>query len=463
MRSSDRRPNDLSTSQAQSMLLGSDPSASQPEHWRLQFPEIIGRCRAMGNALETVSKVAKAESSVLILGESGTGKELVAAAIHRLSPRSHKKFIALNCSAIPENLLESELFGHERGAFTGADKKRLGKFEVAEGGTIFLDEIGDMPMSLQAKLLRVLQERDFTPLGANETKKANVRIIAATNRHLEDDIQSGRFRKDLYFRLNVLPVNIPSLRERRDDIPALLDHFLESCNRLGHHGNASFLTDAAVEMLTSYSWPGNVRQLENLVERMVVMKGGGPIDTVDLPVDVQNDTAVAELSGNPSEFPLMDRVSGEGDFPARSNQRKLSEGRSVARFNGNSGIQPSNLNAEVSHGTGRYDDQGRYFGDNSSSNANSSGRQALGRNFAQIPGREAQVRYPSSFGELPHEGIDLTSYIETLENTLIRQALDRTGNNKNQAAKLLGLNRTTLVERIKKRKIGPLNNPSREL
>ena len=454
MRSSDRRSNDSSASQAQSMLLGSDSSTLQPEHWRLQFPEIIGRCRAMGNALETVSKVARAESSVLILGESGTGKELVAAAIHRLSPRSHKKFIALNCSAIPENLLESELFGHERGAFTGADKKRLGKFEVAEGGTIFLDEIGDMPMSLQAKLLRVLQERDFTPLGANETKKANVRIIAATNRHLEKDIQSGRFRKDLYFRLNVLPVDIPSLRERRADIPALLDHFIESCNRSGHHSNASFLTDAAVETLINYSWPGNVRQLENLVERMVVMKGGGPIDTADLPADVQNDHAEEQL-------PLVQGVSGEVGFPVRTTSTKTTDLESVARLNSRQGFQTSNPNAEDGSGLGGYGNQSRYSGDGGG--GSSSTRQALGRNFAQIPGRDMQARYPTSFGELPHEGIDLTSYIETLENTLIRQALDRTGNNKNQAAKLLGLNRTTLVERIKKRKIQPLNNPSREL
>jgi len=217
------------------------------EHWRNSFPEIIGRSIPMMNVLETVSKVARSDSAVLIYGESGTGKELIAKALHRLSPRADKAFVAINCSAIPELLLESELFGYEKGAFTGADKRRAGKFEHASGGTIFLDEIGDMPAQLQAKLLRVLQEKRFTPIGSNESREADVRIIAATNVDLESAVKKQTFRLDLYYRLNVLPVQLPALRERSEDIPSLLEHFLEISNRAG--GGGCWFTPEAVDVL----------------------------------------------------------------------------------------------------------------------------------------------------------------------------------------------------------------------
>ena len=287
VRSSGNRPSGDSQSQVQNALFGDQSnSVASNQNWRQNFPEIVGRSQAIMTVLETVSKVAKSDSAVLILGESGTGKELIASAIHRLSPRSHRPFQAINCSAIPEALLESELFGHEKGAFTGADKRRIGLFEAASGGTIFLDEIGDMAASLQAKLLRVLQDKQFTPVGSNKTIQADVRIVAATNKNLEMAHKRGQFRLDLYYRLNVLPINLPTLNERVGDIPILLEHFVEVANRVQNLDSPAFFTDELVGALGKYSWPGNVRELINLIERLVVMKGGGRIDVTDLPQDM---------------------------------------------------------------------------------------------------------------------------------------------------------------------------------
>ena len=228
MSHSDKRPDQLPQNAHLSHLFCDLPATPVGENWAQAFPEIVGRSASMCRVLETVAKIARSESAVMINGESGTGKELIARAIHRLSARCHKPFIAINCSAIPENLLESELFGHEKGSFTGAVKQHHGVFARTEGGTLFLDEIGDMAPALQSKLLRVLQEKAFTPVGGKESIKSNVRIIAATHVDLEGAILTGTFRADLYYRINVLPVTLPPLRDRVEDIPYLLKHFLTS-------------------------------------------------------------------------------------------------------------------------------------------------------------------------------------------------------------------------------------------
>lgn len=332
--------------------------STENENWREHFPEFVGKSPALLHVLKLVAKVAHSNSAVLILGESGTGKELIASAVHRLSERRYKGFVAINCSAIPEELLEAELFGHEKGAFTGADRKRIGHFGVADGGTIFLDEIGDMTPRLQSKLLRVLQEKQYTPVGSNLVKNIDVRIIAATNKDLEAAVKANEFRLDLYYRLNVLPISLPTLRERKTDIELLLEHFCEQMNRL-HLPNAPCWFDpSAVEALVDYSWPGNIRQLQNLVERLVITHSAGRIGREDLPPEFLQEQNKTQKE----EAPRQGAIS-----------------------------------------------------------------------------------------KLPQEGINLDQYIDDMENELIRQALERTQNNKSQASKLLGMNRTTLVEKLKKR------------
>ena len=224
----------------------------------------------MDQIIETGRMVAKTNSTVLITGESGTGKELLAQAIHNESPRADGPFLAINCGAIPENLLEAELFGYEKGAFTGANFRKLGKVELADGGTLFLDEVGELPMALQVKLLRVLQERVIERLGGTEPIEADVRVIAATNKRLEDEIREKRFREDLFYRLNVVPLHIPPLRTRRGDIPPLAEHFLKKFTKTMQKKIAGF-SERAVKLLTDYPWPGNIRELENAVERAVVL------------------------------------------------------------------------------------------------------------------------------------------------------------------------------------------------
>ena len=350
---------------------------------RQVFSEIVGKSEAIDAVLQTVGKIARSDAPVLIRGESGTGKELIAKAIHRMSGRASRRLIPVNCSAIPENLLEASLFGHVKGAFTGANQNQKGYFEAAEGGTLFLDEIGDMPLSLQAKILRVLQEKQYFPIGSTEPRFADVRIITATNVDLEDAVGKQKFRNDLYYRLNVLPVNLPPLRERKGDIRLLLDHQMNLFNQTHSLIHPCHFSTDAYACLEKHGWPGNVRELVNLTERLVVLSGGGEITVDALPPEYRQIKAGA--SAKPVE---------------------------TAYFYSESITQPQE---------------------------------------------------PVIADRLPHDGIHLESYIEQLENTLIMQALERTGNNKNQAAKLLGLNRTTLVERIKKRKLAPLNAPSKEL
>lgn len=253
-------------------------------HGRFNRHYIIGQSRPMQEVFATIEKVAPSRATALLLGESGTGKELVARAIHEASPRRDKNFVKINCAALPENLLESELFGHEKGAFTGATASRAGRFELADGGSLFLDEIGELPISLQAKLLRVLQERQFERLGGTRTLEVDVRIIAATNVNLEDAVAGGTFRNDLYYRLNVLPFHLPPLRERKSDIPILLNHFLQASNE--RNGVEVELSQEVLDFLMDYNWPGNVRELQNLIERLVILTDKSIIYKIDLPKEM---------------------------------------------------------------------------------------------------------------------------------------------------------------------------------
>jgi DNA-binding NtrC family response regulator len=324
-------------------------------HAKYSLQNIVGQSDAIKRVLDLTERVAESDTTVLITGESGTGKELIAKAIHYNSPRGDNAFVPINCGAIPVDLLESELFGHVKGAFTGAIANRAGRFELADGGTLFLDEIGDMSPSLQVKLLRVIQERKFEPVGSTKTIESDVRLIAATNVNLESAVAEGRFREDLYYRLNVIPVHIPALRERRSDIPLLLNHFVSVFNNKRSRNITGFSHDA-MDLLIHYNWPGNVRELENLVERLAILRGAGQVEAHDLP----------------------DRY-------------RTARGPS--------------LNAE-------------------------------------------EIMIPDS-------GMDFNSAVDAYENALITKALEKTGWNRNQAAMLLKLNRTTLVEKIKKKGLAP--------
>ncbi len=255
--------------------------------------KVIGDSKAIRDVITMCGRVAPSSASVLLLGETGTGKELFAKFIHRASPRCEEPFVAVNCAALTETLLESELFGHEKGAFTGAVSRQIGRFESADEGTIFLDEIGEIPLSTQVKLLRVLQEHTFERVGASSPVKCDVRIIAATNRDLRSEIAKGRFREDLFYRLNVFPIDLPPLRKRREDIPRLVDYFgAQSAEKMGLP--AARLTTDASAVLLSYDWPGNVRELQNVMERAVILSHGEPIDVNDLPVEIAGDLSDSE-------------------------------------------------------------------------------------------------------------------------------------------------------------------------
>lgn len=246
---------------------------------------IIGKSRSIKKILDLVNKLSKTDSTVLIMGESGTGKELVARLIHSKSLRANKPFVPVNCAAIPSELLESELFGHEKGAFTGAFYSRPGRFELANEGTIFLDEIGDMPIQLQVKILRVIQEKSFERIGSSKAVNVDVRIIAATNKNLENEVKEGKFREDLFWRLNVVPLTIPPLRERKEDIPLLCDYFIERFSR--KFGFRLEIEKEVFEIFLEYDWPGNVRELENIIERLYVLSDNGHISLDEIPENIR--------------------------------------------------------------------------------------------------------------------------------------------------------------------------------
>lgn len=324
-------------------------------------PAIIGESQEMKSVLSMISRVAESDATILIQGESGTGKELIARAIHQMSPRRNAPFIAINCGAIPSELLESELFGHMKGAFTGAISNRIGRFEMADGGILFLDEIGDMSPNLQVKILRALQERTFEPVGATKSVQVNVQVIAATHINLEKAVQEGRFREDLFYRLNVIPIAVPPLRERKFDIPILLNHFLSAFTKKRKEKLAGF-SQETLENLMNYAWPGNIRELENLVERLTIIKGQGIVEVRDLPPKYLSTKSLESQSSPTQSFANPD---------------------------------------------------------------------------------------------IPNEGVDFNAAVDAFENNLIMKALEKTGWNRNQAALLLKLNRTTLVEKMKKKGLRP--------
>lgn len=272
-----------------------------------QFQCIIGASPVMKAIFETIEVIAKTDSSIIIYGESGTGKELVANAIHELSPRKDKPFIKINCAAIPEALLESELFGHEKGAFTGAIQRRKGKFDIANGGTIFLDEIGDMSLTLQAKLLRVLENHTFERLGGNESITVDVRTIYATRKNLKDEVKANRFREDLFYRLSVLPITLPPLRERKEDITLLVNHFIEIFSKKTGKSHLT-VTPAAMDLILAYDYPGNVRELEHAIEMAVTLSRGQNIEPCSLPVEIRGTEMKSDTKLVCDDLPLTERV-----------------------------------------------------------------------------------------------------------------------------------------------------------
>lgn len=319
---------------------------------KYKFENIIGDSGPMQKVFETIEKVADTDSTIMILGESGTGKELVARALHYNSSRAKGPMVPVNCAAIPSELLESELFGHEKGAFTNAIRTRIGRFELAHGGTIFLDEIGDMDPVLQSKLLRVLQDRAFERIGGTRTIQVDIRVVTATHRNLKKAVENGQFREDLYYRLNVIPIEIPPLREHKSDIPLLVQHFLTQFNK-SKKRNIQCLDEKAMKKFKEYDWPGNIRELENMIERIVILTNNEVITLADLPERIQTI---------PTQDPVMPL-------------------------------------------------------------------------------------------DIPEEGIFLDTAVSEFERKLILQALNKTGWVKNKAAQLLNLNRTTLIEKIKRQNL----------
>jgi transcriptional regulator with GAF, ATPase, and Fis domain len=313
------------------------------------YPGIIGNSPEIQQTLRMIARVAPTSCTTLILGETGTGKELIAKAIHENSPRRAKTMVKVNCATLPANLIESELFGHERGSFTGAFERRIGKFELAHTSTLFLDEIGELPLELQVKLLRVLQEKEFERIGGKSSTRVDVRIIAATNRDLETEVAEGRFRADLYYRLNIFPVNLPSLRNRRDDIPLLVTHFIQKLAKKTGIKITS-VSKNALQQLTNYSWPGNIRELEHVIERSMLLADDEVIREIQLP----NKKGNVENRPNPIEFSL--KTIEENEKEHILNTLIYCKGRISGNYGAAEylGVPPSTLSSKIKRlGIGR--------------------------------------------------------------------------------------------------------------
>ncbi len=376
------------------------------------FDGVVGSSPAMLKTIERLKRIAPTDATVLILGETGTGKELFAQALHQNSPRKNKPFVALNCAALSEHLLESELFGHVKGAFTDATSDRVGKFEYANGGTIFLDEVGDMPPSTQVKLLRVLENREITPVGSNKTIKANVRLVSATNRKLEEAVERGQFRADLYHRLKVVTLKLPSLRERAGDVPMLLDHFMKIFAKK-YGKTIRGVTQAARRKLFLYDWPGNVRELRNVAESVVVVDFDGVVDVDDLPDEILD----AAPSANAPLVPLALTTSERTLEPPTLDV-------AFADARGSNALPPSGGAASFVPGLPSPD-----AGEVSDASAANSPSAPL----------DASRSLKSLVG----------SSLDELERVFILETLRSTGGNREETAKILGLGERTLYRRLK--------------
>lgn len=431
-----------------------------------QEPTIITRSPVLKDMLALVDAIADTDSTVLITGESGVGKELVASRIHARSHRSKNEIVAVNCGAIPAELLESELFGHVKGAFTGAISNRTGRFESAHDGTLFLDEIGEMGPSLQVKLLRVLQARKYEPVGSAQSKDSNARIIAATNRDLEEEVREGQFREDLFYRLNVIPIHVPSLRERPEDIPLLVDFFVKKFNREKSR-QVTGLTRAALRALVAYSWPGNVRELENLMERAVILKCSGMVDVLDFPEKYRR-VSLSEIEYddlvNPKKTFMPEQNSNDAKQANNINQ-EISSKSSQGEQNGGSTEMEKNYNYNIGQNIGGQSANSGTSGGISNGineqqhqaqqNESMNNQNPQEATYEQTLNYEQALRLIADKMIFPEEGLDFNSVVDQFENILILQALERTGWNRNRAAGLLRLNRTTLVEKLKKKQLVP--------
>ena len=394
--------------------VGALPRAVGDDAAPVRYPS--GPSAAIRQVVTLIRKVAAHDSSVLVLGESGTGKEVVARAIHESSPRRRGAFVAVNCGAIPSELLESELFGHEKGAFTGAYASRRGRFEIAEGGTLFLDEIGDMSLPMQVKLLRVLQERVFERVGNHQPIRCDVRIIAATHRNLEEAIARGNFRGDLFYRLNVFPIEMPSLRERADDLETLVQEFANANVRAGRP--MLELSDVAMRALRGYAWPGNVRELSNLIERLSILNGEQVVELCDLPPRYREhlgDEEAQQASAFAAPADPVPEASRERTVIQKSLAEALAERLEARRIADLAVAGPED--------------------------------------FAEAASTDGAVGGPAADDAeagLPVDGVDLRAHLFAIEHRLISEALERSGGTVAHAARLLNLRRTTLVEKLRK-------------
>lgn len=362
---------------------------------------IIGQSTSLQEVFRVLRKVAPTDSTVLVTGESGTGKELIVRALHANSLRRDKPFVPINCGAIPKELLESELFGHEKGAFTHAIRTRPGRFEMGDGGTVFLDEIGEMDLSLQVKILRVLQEKEIERVGGSGARKVDVRLVAATNRDLEKEVLAGRFREDLYYRLNVIPMHLPPLRERGGDILVLVSHFLSKFCKQKNRGNLK-VDDLAMRAMAAYSWPGNVRQLENFMERLSILVDGDTVGLEDLPRKILDE--VGDVSLLP---PVEAAIEQKSLITNAVDGTRLPKGQEIPA-------------------------QGR--------------PESMVQAVSTDP---ALFRWPR-ISDMQAESQNLKDFLESIEAKLLTEALGSCNGVRNQAAELLGIKRTTLIEKLKK-------------